>query len=359
MSQTTVGLLFGGRSPEHEVSIISAGNIFKAFDRSKYRVVALYIDPEGRWYALPDAAMAGEIKAHLTAENRLSLLPGEGKTAIRRVNGGEMPPIDVIFPITHGPNGEDGSLQGLLRQLRIPFCGPDVLGSAAAMDKDVTKRLLRDAGLLVADFLTFKAHERQAIDPAAIANQLGLPVFVKPANMGSSVGVKKAGNLAEIQEALDLAFRFDTKVLVESMVVGRELECAVMGNAVPEVSGVGEVRMNTGFYDYESKYQSADAADVLIPAPDIDDELRQKLRMVAAQAYMVVGCEGFSRVDVFLQEDGSVLINEINTLPGFTNISMYPKLWMQEGLAYSELLDHLVQLGLQKAAVADSLQAYR
>ncbi len=359
MSHLSLGLIFGGRSPEHEVSLISAKNIFAALDPGKYQVTPIFVDYEGRWFRVSaEALAAGTPGQDATEANRLLLWPGEGTGAIRKVSG-EVLGLEAIFPIIHGPNGEDGSLQGLLRQIRLPFVGPDVLGSSACMDKDVTKRLLRDAGLLVADFLTFYKKEKDAIDFHSVVNTLGSPVFVKPANMGSSVGVKKATNAAEFQEAIADAFRFDHKLLVESLIVGRELECAVMGNEIAEASGIGEVKMGPGFYDYESKYLSADAAQVLIPAPGLDEEILLKLRMVASQAYQVLGCEGMSRVDMFLTEAGEVFINEINTLPGFTSISMYPKLWMQEGMAYAELLDHLILLAQQRFDRNNELAATR
>ncbi|GAB4411738.1 MAG: D-alanine--D-alanine ligase [Bacteroidia bacterium] len=342
----TLALLFGGRSPEHEVSVRSARNIYKAIDRSRFDVLLVGIDPQGRWLAVAEAHLYAE--ATVATGRPLMMVPGAGRMALRDAATGEVLPVDVVFPITHGPLGEDGSLQGLLRQLDLPFVGPDVLASAACMDKDCTKRLLRDAGLLVAPFRTFAAHARASIDFFAVANELGLPLFVKPACMGSSVGVRKATDKASFDAALAEAFRYDHKVVVESFIEGRELECAVMGNEVVASSGIGEVVMGGGFYDYDAKYESADAAQVLIPAPGLDDELLAKLSLVARHAYQVLGCEGLSRVDMFLTAEGHVYVNEVNTLPGFTDISMYPQLWGQAGTGYSELIGLLVDLALAR-----------
>ncbi|MEM7655883.1 MAG: D-alanine--D-alanine ligase family protein, partial [Bacteroidota bacterium] len=258
-----------------------------------------------------------------------------------------------------GPLGEDGSLQGIFRHLGIPLVGPDVLASAAAMDKDVCKRLLRDADLLVAEGMSFHYAEAESIDYAAVRNQLGSPVFIKPANMGSSVGVSKAETREEFQQAIQEAFRYDTKIIVEEAIEGRELECAVLGNAAIECSGIGEVDMSAGFYTYDAKYESPDAAKVVIPAPDLDNQIIAKLISVARSAYQTLECEGLSRVDMFLCEDGRVYVNEINTLPGFTSISMYPKLWEEQGLPYGELLDRLIELALERGARNSALERQR
>ncbi|MFK7925218.1 MAG: D-alanine--D-alanine ligase [Bacteroidia bacterium] len=359
--KTTMALLFGGKSPEHEISLLSARNIFAAIPRDKYELVLIGIDPNGQWFAIEAADFEADELDIAAAGRPLCLVPGLAERQIRYWDPVEdFPQIEVVFPITHGPNGEDGSLQGLLRHLNLPFVGPGVLGSAAAMDKDVTKRLLSQADLLVAEGFCFHYYEKNAIDYLAVVNQLGSPVFIKPANMGSSVGVSKATNKAEFDIAIAEAFRFDHKVIVEQALVGREVECAVLGNGEIATTSVGEVIVNSAaLYDFDSKYQDPDAAAVVIPAENIDNQMLAKLLLVAKNAYQAVGCEGMARVDMFLCEDGSVYVNELNTLPGFTNISMYPKLWGEAGLNYPDLIDKLLQLALERGQRDDALQSAR
>lgn len=348
--KTTMALLFGGKSAEHEISLQSARNIFAAIPRDKYEIVLIGIDPLGRWHAIEEADFVQETLDIAAQGKALCLLPGFAERQIRYLEGEmDFPQIEVVFPITHGPYGEDGSLQGLLKHLNLPFVGPGVLGSAAAMDKDVAKRLLQEADLLVADGFCFHYYEREAIDFFAVANQIGTPVFIKPANMGSSVGVSKANNKTEFDAAIAEAFRYDHKVIVEQAIVGREVECAVMGNGEIASTSVGEVVINTAeLYDFNTKYEDPNAASIIIPAENIDNQMLAKLLLVAKNAYRCLGCEGMTRVDMFLCEDGSVYINELNTLPGFTNISMYPKLWETAGVSYAELIDNLLQLALER-----------
>lgn len=355
----TMALLFGGKSPEHEISIRSARNIYAAIDKTKYKVILIGIAKNGRWYG-QSADIFSKESPNLAQGKALALLPGADTGQIIYLNSeAAFPQIEVVFPITHGPYGEDGTLQGLLRQLNLPFVGPDVLGSAAAMDKDVCKRLLKEADLLVANGLVFHYYEKEAIDYTAVANQLGMPVYIKPANMGSSVGVHKAENKAEFDAAIADAFQYDHKILIEEQVIGREVECAVMGNAKAEATNIGEVVMSGGFYDYESKYVSDTAAEIVIPAKGLDDQMQAKLMMVARSAYRALSCEGMTRVDMFVQEDGAVYVNELNTLPGFTSISMYPKLWEHAGVSYAELIELLLELagerGKREAALKKSI----
>lgn len=357
--KTTMALLFGGKSPEHEISLLSARNIFAAIPRDKYEVVLIGIDPNGQWFAIEAADFETE-KLDIAAAGRpLCLVPGLAERQIRYWDSVEdFPQIEVVFPITHGPNGEDGSLQGLLRHLNLPFVGPGVMSSATAMDKDVTKRLLSEADLLVAEGFCFHYYEKDAIDYLAVLNQLGSPVFIKPANMGSSVGVSKANNKTEFDAAIAEAFRFDHKVIVEQALIGREVECAVIGNGEVATTSVGEVIVNSAaLYDFDSKYKDPDAAVITIPAENIDNQMLAKLVLVAKSAYRAVGCEGMARVDMFLCEDDSVYVNELNTLPGFTNISMYPKLWAEAGLDYPDLIDKLLQLALERGQRDTALQS--
>ena len=350
MSRLTVALLFGGKSPEHEVSFRSAKNIFKALDTDTYTPILIGVSYSGSWHVIdPVEFMRMDSLPARNTLTPLALVPGKAnKQLIDLDTGKPLPSIDVVFPIIHGPMGEDGTLQGLLRHLDIPFVGPDVCGSAVAMDKDVAKRLLREADLLVAEGRAFTSSSREALDFAALRNQLGLPLYIKPANMGSSVGVSKVETLDEFQKAVELAFTYDVKIIVEQGIEGRELECAVMGNEVPETTRVGEVVLDSKFYDYASKYAGESEAQVLIPAPNLSEEELAKLILVARSAYQTLCCEGMARVDMFLCPDGSVYVNEVNTLPGFTSISMYPQLWQDTGLGYSQLLDHLIQLALDR-----------
>ena len=357
MTKKKLGLLFGGKSAEHEISIRSARNIYAAIDTSQYEVSLIGIRTTGKWMHLPDASISLE-NPFDAGGKQLALVPGADHPIIYPTGSETFPQLDVVFPITHGPNGEDGSLQGLLRQLDLPFVGPDVLGSAASMDKDVCKRLLREAGQLIAEYLCFHKYQQDTIDYAAVRNQLGSPLYIKPANMGSSVGVSRADTQEEFEAAIYEAFKYDYKIIVEEMIVGRELECAVMGNAIPEATSVGEVVASDQFYDYEAKYISKTAAQVQIPA-QIEDKIIAKLQYVARQAYQVLGCEGLTRVDMFLTEDNRIYVNELNTLPGFTSISMYPKLWDHAGVGYTDLINRLIDLALEKAGWMKALKKTR
>ena len=306
-----VGVVYGGRSSEHEVSLMSAKNVMAAMDRTRYVVVPFKI-------------------------------PKDGKIAF---DGLRM--LDVVFPVLHGTYGEDGSVQGLLRMLDVPYVGPDTLGSSVGMDKDVAKRLLRDARIPVADFLTFRKGE--SVLAAKVWKRLGKPVFVKPANQGSSVGVHKAKNDAELKAAVKDAFRFDTKILIEEAVKGREIEVSVLGNEKPEASVAGEIVPHHEFYSYEAKYLDEDGAGLAIPAKMPAAAMR-KVRALAVAAFRTLGLEGMARVDFFMRRNGGFVVNEVNTIPGFTKISMYPKLWAATGLAYPKLIDRLIALALERHA---------
>ncbi|QCR36678.1 D-alanine--D-alanine ligase [Nissabacter sp. SGAir0207] len=362
MAKIRVGVIFGGKSAEHEVSLQSAKNIVEAMDKDRFEVTLLGIDKQGQWH-LHDAAhylqhADDPARIALNPSSRdLALVPGQQQNQwVERQEARALAQLDVIFPIVHGTLGEDGSLQGLLRMANLPFVGSGVLGSAVSMDKDVTKRLLRDAGLAVAPFVTLTRTNRARFGFDAVRARLGLPLFVKPANQGSSVGVSKVRNEEEYQTALALAFRFDHKVLVESAIQGREMECAVLGNEQPVASVCGEVVLQDEFYSYDTKYINEQGATVAIPA-DLPEETHQRIRAVAVEAFQVLECSGMARVDVFLTADGEVIINEVNTLPGFTNISMYPKLWEASGLSYSALITRLIELALERHQLDSALQS--
>ena len=362
MKKLRVGVVFGGKSAEHEVSLQSAKNIVEAMDKDRFEVVLLGIDKQGQWH-VNDAnnylLNAGD-PAHIAlnpSDTRLAQIPGQAEQPlINADNGAPLPHIDVIFPIVHGTLGEDGSLQGMLRMANLPFVGSDVLGSAACMDKDVTKRLLRDAGLNIAPFITLTRANREKYSFNDVKTTLGLPLFVKPANQGSSVGVSKVTTDAQYEAAVRLAFEFDHKVVVEKGIVGREIECAVLGNDEPEASTCGEIVLNSEFYAYDTKYIDDNGARVVVPA-EIDPAVNDAIRQIAVQAYQTLGCAGMARVDVFLTPENEVIINEINTLPGFTNISMYPKLWQASGISYTALISRLIDLALARHQADSALKS--
>ena len=375
-----VGILFGGRSGEHEVSLLSAASVVNAIDKSKYEVVPIGITKEGRWLTATHAErlLRGEKHeerhlragdpdatpgAAVLAKGEDVLVPPVPETALAPLQGGaahgSASPIevDVIFPVLHGTFGEDGTIQGLLELADIAYVGAGVLGSAAGMDKDVMKRLFVAAGLPIVKHVTLLRSHWQD-DPKAVRKEvekkLKYPVFVKPANLGSSVGITKAHDRSELGTSLDEAAKFDRKLIVEEGVGGakhkaRELECSVLGNDRPEASVVGEVVPGKEFYDYEAKYLS-EGSQLHIPAKLSKKEMKQVQEM-AVRAFQAVDGSGLSRVD-FLMDPKSrkIYVNEINTMPGFTSISMYPKLWAASGLEYSKLIDRLIQLGLERHA---------
>jgi D-alanine-D-alanine ligase len=362
MAKQRVGIVFGGKSAEHEVSLQSAKNILEAIDKNKFEVVLLGIDKQGEWH-LNDASgfLLNAENPKLIALNRsgenVALVPGSSsQQLITRQQAQPLSQVDVIFPIVHGTLGEDGSLQGLLRMANLPFVGSDVLGSAVSMDKDFTKRLLRDAGLNVAPWISVTQTQRANIDAQAVIARFGLPLFIKPANQGSSVGVSKVDSLETFDAALDLAFTFDRKVLIEQGIKGREIECAVLGNDVPEASPCGEVVVHDAFYSYDTKYISESGAQVVVPAA-ISDEASAAIRAVAISAFQALECFGMAREDVFLTDAGEIIVNEVNTLPGFTNISMYPKLWQAAGLSYSDLITRLIELAQQRHQCSSQLKS--
>jgi D-alanine-D-alanine ligase len=347
-----VGVLFGGKSSEHEVSLQSARNVIDAIDKTKYEVVPIGIDKTGRWFlneaekSLPESNKEG--LAEVKDQNAYVALVPEGRgELVRPSQPGSLGSVDVVFPVLHGPLGEDGTVQGLLKLADVPFVGPGVLGSAVAMDKDVMKRLIRDAGIPTPDFVTVMRFQAPNFDAHAAIDRLGLPLFVKPANQGSSVGISKVKDKSELADALIEAFRYDDKVLVEAFGGMREVECAVLGNEYPESSIPGEVLPLREFYSYEAKYLDESGAVLKIPA-DLSEEQVKEVQALAVHTFQVLCCEGMARVDCFLTDDGKWLVNEVNTIPGFTRISMYPKLWQASGMSYADLIDKLIQLAIER-----------
>jgi len=314
--KTRVAVVYGGRSGEHEVSLRSAKSIMEAMDKEKYEIVEYVISKEGKWNPKP-------------------FLPEPGS------NLG----IDVVFPVLHGTFGEDGTVQGLLELAELPYVGAGVLASAASMDKEVMKRLAKERGLPIVDYAVFPSG--QLHDAEKVCSKFGFPVFVKPANLGSSVGISKAHNCVELKAALELAAQFDRKVIVERGIAGREFECSVLGNEDPIAAIPCEILPSQEFYDYDDKYV-LNKTETKIPA-DLSPEQTEELRRLAVECYRAVECEGMARVDFLLEAATNRLyINEINTIPGFTSISMYPKMWEYTGLAMPKLIDRLIELAVQR-----------
>ena len=332
-----IAIIFGGRSAEHEISIQSVRNIVKALDKEKYEPVLIGINKDGEWVTSNTRQLFS---------NKQVVLDKNKKNILTEVSG-NLKKIDVVFPVLHGPFGEDGTVQGLLKLAGVPFVGAGVLGSAIGMDKDVMKRLLRDAGLPTNQFLTYKSFEKGKISFDKIKQALGLPFFVKPANLGSSVGITKIHNKQELLPALESAFMYDSKIIVEEYIKGIEIECSVLGNDDPVASMCGEITPNHEFYSYEAKYLDKDGAKLSIPA-NISAKVSKKIQEIAVEAFKVLCCEGMARLDFFVAAKDRIVINEINTIPGFTSISMYPKLWEVSGISYSKLIDTLIELAIER-----------
>ncbi|WP_262297562.1 D-alanine--D-alanine ligase family protein [Microvirga sesbaniae] len=364
-ARKTIGLLFGGRSAEHEVSKLSAANVLRALDPDRYDIVPIGIGRDGRWLLCDGGNGGGRGARSLEIPEgapQVALLPGGSGETI--VLDRDRPPrtlrLDAVVPVLHGPNGEDGTVQGCLELANVPYVGSGVMGSAAGMDKDIAKRLLRDGGLPVVPFLTLTPRTRVAYRAAAEA--LGTAdLFVKPANMGSSVGVSRAASAEEFDGACERAFRYDGKVLVERSVTGaREIECSVLEDAAGEVraSPLGEIVPSDshGFYSYDAKYVDADGALLRIPA-DVPPALGRRIQELAVQTFKALACEALARVDFFLdpKSDDGLFVNEVNTLPGFTAISMYPKLWEAGGLPQDELMEVLIAHAIARHARRNAL----
>jgi D-alanine-D-alanine ligase len=351
MARTRLAILYGGRSAEHQVSVVSARSVMEALDPDRFEVVPIAITREGAWL-LPDRSPL-ELTA---ADGALPEVEAAGKEVAVRPERGLAEagpgPVDVVFPILHGPFGEDGTVQGLFELADVPYVGSGVLASALAMDKAMAKVVLAAAGLPQAPYLVVPERDWRA-DPgqvaATVADRLAYPVFTKPARLGSSIGITKVKTPDALAAGLAAAFAHDTKALVEQGVSARELECGVLGNDAPEASVVGEVVPGHEFYDYEAKYLD-ESLKLEIPAP-VPDAVRSQVRELSLRAFQALDCEGFARVDFFYEEaTGRVLVNEVNTIPGFTPKSMFPLLWAASGLAYPDLVARLVDLAVERHA---------
>ncbi|MEO0292959.1 MAG: D-alanine--D-alanine ligase [candidate division WOR-3 bacterium] len=346
-----VAIIFGGRSAEHEISIISAKNIIDAIDKNKYEPIPIGIDKDGTWYLQEDFDLESNnpkfIKLNKSKEKVILVPLNNSNELISITTKKSKGKIDVAFPVLHGPYGEDGSIQGLFRMVNVPYVGAGVLGSAIGMDKDVLKRLLRDAKIPIPNFKTFTKLTIKNITFKEIAKIVGVPMFIKPAKLGSSVGISKVRDEKEFKKALDIAFQYDNKILIEEFIKGREIECSILGNDNPIASIPGEVIVKSDFYSYETKYLDEDGAYLEIPAK-LPKRISKRIQEYAIEVFNVLSCEGMARVDFFLRNNTEILVNEINTIPGFTKISMYPKLWEASGISYPELIDRLIQLALER-----------
>ncbi|MBK7232306.1 MAG: D-alanine--D-alanine ligase [Saprospiraceae bacterium] len=346
MNKINLGIIFGGKSAEHEISLRSAASMLNAVNREKYNIHLIGISRDGKWYLKKDISSP----TPLLAQNQTEIIlkkESEGSSLIDANGKKDLLSLDVVFPIMHGSYGEDGTIQGFLKAVDLPFVGVDLMASAVGMDKDMSKRIWRDAGIPIARYHCIRRAERQNVDSQLICKDLGLPVFVKPANAGSSVGVKKVNSEKDLLAAIDHALLYDHKVLIEEAIIGIEIECAILGNEYPRASVLGEIIPQSEFYSYEAKYLDDHGAVMHIPA-EIQAETVHQIQAAAILAFKSIGAEGLSRVDFFLKPDGSYVINEINTMPGFTEISMYPKLWEHTGISYSNLIDQLITLALER-----------
>ncbi|MDQ0254093.1 D-alanine-D-alanine ligase [Evansella vedderi] len=348
-----LGLLYGGKSAEHKVSLQTAKAVIKALDLTKYEIHPIYISETGEW--VRGAQLQGPVE-----DVKQLQLKEEGKTISPVALNSEIFPvpaktdnnqdkIDVVFPLLHGPNGEDGTVQGLLELLNIPYVGNGVLASAAGMDKVMMKNIYDQAGIKQAKYVWYIRRDWEKDPEAAykqVEEKLGYPCFVKPANLGSSVGISKCKDRESLKKAFEEAFEYDRKIIIEEGIDGREVEIAVLGNDDPQCSVVGEIVPKADFYDYKAKYEDQDTG-LIIPA-DITEEEYKEIKRVAIQSFKALDCSGLVRADFFLTKDGEVLMNEVNTMPGFTPFSMFPMLWQESGLPYSKLIEKLVELGVER-----------
>jgi D-alanine-D-alanine ligase len=360
MRKLRVAVLYGGRSGEHEVSLQSAASVINYLDRDRFEIVPVAIDKQGRWHLNDISRLEGKTSLPIFKDAPKVVLPpnpvdaSSGSALVVLGESREAPrPIDVVFPVLHGPLCEDGTIQGLLELADLPYVGSGVLASAIGMDKEMAKRVARDAGLPIVSYVSLKRdlwkNEKQQ-SAKRIEKQLGYPVFVKPANLGSSLGVHKVREESGLNTALEDAFKYDARVLVEAAINAREIEVSVLENpeagADPLLSVPGEIEPRHEFYSYEAKYLDEKGAALIIPAK-LDDEQVKKVQEIGRKAFTAIGCEGMARVDLFLDRtSGEMFFNELNTLPGFTSISMYPKLWEASGIGYTELLSRLVDLAM-------------
>lgn len=354
-----LGLLYGGKSAEHKVSLQTALAVIKALDHSKYDIHPIYISEQGEW--IRGGQLTGpveDVKKLILTESGTSISPVSLNTELFPAQSSEhQEAIDVVFPLLHGPNGEDGTVQGLLELVNIPYVGNGVLASSAGMDKVIMKNIFAQAGLLQAKYVSYIRSEWKQNPEEAYSKveaELGYPCFVKPANLGSSVGISRATNRESLEKAFEEAFIFDRKVIIEEAIIGREIEIGVLGNDNPSCSVVGEIVPKKDFYDYKAKYEDGDTA-LIIPA-DITEEQYETVKSEAIKAFKALDCSGLVRADFFLTKEGEVIINEVNTMPGFTPFSMFPLLWQEAGVSYPELIEKLVNLAIERHAEKQTIK---
>ena len=342
MTKKKVALLFGGKSVEHRISINSAKNIFEYIDKTIYEPLLIGIDLEGRWF------LCNSVHQAINSGTPLSLHLSSGKFQLADPKGNLIIP-DILFPVLHGTNGEDGSVQGLSQTMNIPCVGTGILGSSVSMSKLATKKLLKNAGVNVTKFRHYSIGEKDNIDFKELSQELKLPFIVKAANLGSSVGINKVTDRNSFEKALNEAFKFDLDILIEEFITGRELECAILGNSDPKASLPGEIIIcgDYAFYTFEAKYVDQNAVRIEIPAK-LDQKTIDQIRDLSIRAYKELFCEDYARVDLFLSDQGKVYVNEINTIPGFTNSSMFPMMWADQGINFTELISKILNFAFEK-----------
>lgn len=341
--KTRVGILFGGRSVEHSISLRSAENISQFIDRDKFDPTLIGIDINGNWFLMD------EVSKHIAQGQPLNFKLSTSNPTLINSKTGQLIQIDVGFPVLHGTNGEDGSIQGFLKTFDIPCVGTGVLGSSISMNKRVSKKLLENEGIPVAKYQCYTSNQKIEINYLHLVDTLGSPFIVKPESLGSSVGISKVKSESEFTEALEECFRFDNGMIIEEFIVGRELECSILGNDKAKATRPGEIKVNESydFYTFDAKYVDPEAAELSIPA-EVDEKIQNLAKDLSLRSFKALCCEDYARVDLFLRENGDVVVNEINTIPGFTNSSMFPKLWENEGTSYSNLITTLIILAKER-----------
>jgi D-alanine-D-alanine ligase len=342
-SRKKVAILYGGRSVEHGVSVNSARNIFEFIDKERFEPLPIGITESGQWF------LTQGVTKDISQGKALGLLLDPKSAGIILLASGDRIKIDIVFPVLHGTDGEDGSIQGLIKAIDLPMIGTGVLGSSISMNKVVAKRLLKESGVPVTKFLAFTFAERSKIKFETIVNKLGIPFMVKSASLGSSVGVSKVSKRTEFKEALEEAFRYDHEVIVEEFIEGREIECAILGNTPAQASNPGEIVIskNYDFYTFDAKYVDPEAVTIQVPA-QLESTAIRTIRRASLKAYQALRCEDFARVDLFLTKRGKIYVNEINTIPGFTNSSMFPMMWKERGISFTELISKLIDFALDR-----------
>ncbi|MDH5380094.1 MAG: D-alanine--D-alanine ligase [Cyclobacteriaceae bacterium] len=340
MNKKNIIIVYGGKSVEHSVSINSAKNVYQYIDKSLFNAICIGVSRNGAWYLTQD------ITSNITSGKPVEIVLAP--TIQFHVDGNPLK-VDMIFPLIHGTNGEDGSIQGLFQVMDIPFVGCGVLGSAVNMSKLTTKKILKESGIPVIKFLYFQKNEGDSIVFEEIEKELGLPFIVKAANLGSSVGISKVNEKKDFEPAIDLAFKYDQQLLIEKFVTAREVECAVLGNHTPEASNPGEIVISDqyAFYDFKAKYVDETAVKIEVPA-QIEPEIINRIKSLCEKAYIVLECEDYARVDLFLTNKGDIFINEINSIPGFTNASMFPMMWKEKGISFTQLITKLINIAFDR-----------